>query len=156
VGLKKERILILSSGKLVPKELKPLQDQYLERLGNFNIKTFEIGLYQDQLSEEKNLNLKINELAKSYQNLRVFLLRENGQHYSSHQFAHWLNKGLTNNERFLFVISSQRGFTQEFIELYPNHFSLSLLTFPHKIVSTILVEQIYRAETIIENRPYHY
>ena len=33
--------------------------------------------------------------------------------------------------------------------------SASLLTFPHRLFRLILVEQIYRAYTIISNKPYH-
>ena len=70
-------------------------------------------------------------------------------------FAHWLDSLAQNNKPIALAIGGAAGFSQEVRDAADATCSLSLLTFPHKIARVILVEQLYRAHTILKNHPYH-
>jgi len=82
-------------------------------------------------------------------------LTETGKQRSSVHFAHWLESLAVNNKPIALVIGGAAGFSTEVIEAAHARCSLSLLTFPHKIARVILIEQLYRAHTILKNHPYH-
>jgi 23S rRNA (pseudouridine1915-N3)-methyltransferase len=54
-----------------------------------------------------------------------------------------------------FIIGGADGLDKKIIEKSNWVWSLSELTLPHNLVKVILVEQIYRASTILNNHPYH-
>lgn len=54
-----------------------------------------------------------------------------------------------------FIIGGAEGFSPLLNPYEAEKISLSRLTFTHQITRLILVEQIYRAFTILENLPYH-
>lgn len=54
-----------------------------------------------------------------------------------------------------FVIGGSNGLSSEVISRANYHLSFSSFTFPHQLMRLILVEQIYRAFTIINNKDYH-
>jgi 23S rRNA (pseudouridine1915-N3)-methyltransferase len=53
------------------------------------------------------------------------------------------------------MIAGAEGFSSEVLKLCQERLSLSELTFPHKLARIILVEQLYRAQTIRTGHPYH-
>ena len=54
-----------------------------------------------------------------------------------------------------FIIGGSFGLSQEIKDNSNMVLSASLLTFPHRLFRLILVEQIYRAHTIMNKMPYH-
>jgi 23S rRNA (pseudouridine1915-N3)-methyltransferase len=54
-----------------------------------------------------------------------------------------------------FIIGGADGLDKKIIEDSNLVWSLSKLTLPHNLVKIILVEQLYRASTILNNHPYH-
>jgi rRNA large subunit m3Psi methyltransferase RlmH len=101
------------------------------------------------------LQKKIDSLAKGQQKL-VILLREQGQNYTSVQFAKWVNNQIAQSYTLFFIIGAHLGFNETTLKLYPEGLSLSPMTLPHQLVPLIFFEQLYRAETLVENKPYHY
>jgi len=59
------------------------------------------------------------------------------------------------NKTISFIIGGSFGLSEEIKSKADKIFSASLLTFPHRLFRLILVEQIFRAHTIISNMPYH-
>jgi 23S rRNA (pseudouridine1915-N3)-methyltransferase len=53
------------------------------------------------------------------------------------------------------VINGAAGPGSELVKKAHVQISLSELTFPHKLARLILIEQLYRAETIQAKHPYH-
>ena len=54
-----------------------------------------------------------------------------------------------------FFIGGAYGFEQDFVDKCDVAISLSDLTMGHKIAKTVLLEQIYRAFSLLNNHPYH-
>jgi len=54
------------------------------------------------------------------------------------------------------VVGGPYGFSQKVYDRADMKLSLSRLTFSHQMVRLIIVEQIYRAFTILNNEPYHH
>ena len=88
--------------------------------------------------------------------INVFL-DEDGKQETSTSFAHWLDKQiLIGNTQINFFIGGAYGFEKSLLPSGVNFLSLSNMTFTHQMVRLILLEQIYRAFTIIRREPYHH
>ena len=83
----------------------------------------------------------------------LIALMEQGECLCSIPFAKRLEQ--FENERLVFVIGGADGLTAE-LKLQANwQLSLSPLTFPHELARLMLVEQLFRAQSIVQGRPYH-
>lgn len=86
----------------------------------------------------------------------LVLLDERGQQYSSAELAKWMEQRLAASQRRLvFLIGGAFGFAPEVYARANAQFSMSRLTFSHQMVRLFLLEQLYRAMTILRNEPYH-
>jgi 23S rRNA (pseudouridine1915-N3)-methyltransferase len=84
----------------------------------------------------------------------VILLDEKGEAKTSLEFADFLIN-LSEKVNVVFVIGGVFGVAQSIYERANYCFTLSRLTFTHRMARLILVEQIYRAMMINANRNYH-
>jgi 23S rRNA (pseudouridine1915-N3)-methyltransferase len=78
---------------------------------------------------------------------------EQGECLGSIPFAHRLAQ--FENERLVFVIGGADGLTAALKSEAHWKLSLSPLTFPHELARLMLVEQLFRAQAIVQGRPYH-
>ncbi len=86
----------------------------------------------------------------------LVLLDERGQEFSSVGLAVWLEKKLASpGRRMVFLVGGAFGFSPEIYARAAEKISLSKLTFSHQMVRLFLMEQLYRAMTILKNEPYH-
>ena len=67
-----------------------------------------------------------------------------------------VKKGNMGTKKIVFLIGGAFGIDPAVLERADHRISLSKLTFPHQLVRLILIEQIYRAYTIIKNEKYHH
>ena len=87
----------------------------------------------------------------------LVLLDEKGKEFTSREFSTYLdNKQQTVGKRLVFLIGGPYGFSQRVYDAAQGKISLSKMTFSHQMVRLFLVEQIYRAYTILNNQPYHH
>ena len=87
----------------------------------------------------------------------LYLLDENGSHYSSVEFSEFIQKQMLSGKKSLvFVIGGPFGFSQALYKRANGKISLSKMTFSHQMVRLIFIEQIYRGMTILKNEPYHH
>lgn len=83
-------------------------------------------------------------------------LDENGKQFSSELFAEWLQEQLNRgNSSFHFALGGAFGFDDSVRERADLVLSLSEFTFPFQLSRLILVEQLYRAVSILSGSPYH-
>lgn len=87
----------------------------------------------------------------------LVLMDENGIQMSSKEFSNQMQKfQLSGNKTIVFLIGGAYGFSDEVYKRANMKISLSKMTFTHQFARLILIEQIYRAYTILKNEPYHH
>ncbi len=87
---------------------------------------------------------------------KLVLLDEKGKQYTSEKFADLLQQDMNAGvKRLVFVVGGAFGFSQEVYSAAQGKLSLSEMTFSHQMIRCFMLEQIYRAMTILKNEPYH-
>ncbi len=87
----------------------------------------------------------------------VVLLDEKGRELKSEAFAELLeNRMVDSVRRMVFIIGGAYGVSKEIEERANYVWKLSALVFPHMLVRVILVEQLYRALSILKGEKYHH
>lgn len=81
------------------------------------------------------------------------LLMEQAKTLSSAEFAFRLES--LGSERLAFVIGGADGLTDDLKASARWQLSLSPMTFPHELARLLLLEQLYRAQAILQGSPYH-
>jgi len=84
------------------------------------------------------------------------LLDEKGRRFTSIQLAGFFEKKMNEGRDICLIIGGAYGFSDQVKDECRTTISLSDLTFSHQMVRMILVEQVYRAFTIIRGEPYHH
>ena len=155
------KIKVLLIGKTDDKNLQLLIDKYQKRLGHYI--RFEIEVIPD-LKNAKNLSEKEQKekegallLKKVGPSDQLWLLDEKGKEFRSLEFSKFMqtkmNAGI---KQLVLVIGGPYGFSDELYRKAMGKLSLSKMTFSHQMIRLFLVEQIYRAFTILKNEPYHH
>lgn len=140
-------------GKTRDKNWLALQEDYLRRLSHFvrceiaEIK--ESAPHEGPEIEGKRISEILNQ--KSF----VVLLDVEGRGISSPELAKEIEKWqLRGVKEVAFVIGGAEGVSTEVAEMADYRLSLSFLTFTHEMARVVLLEQLYRAYTIIKGFPY--
>src|SRR6056297_361578 len=154
-------IKLLAIGKTDSAELQQLISIYEKRLGHYV--NFSMALIPDlkktknlseQQQKEKEGELIIKQLSPTD---ILVLLDENGKQYDSVGFSSYLQKKMNSGiKQLVFVIGGPYGFSEAIYRMASGKISLSKMTFSHQMVRLFMVEQIYRAFTILRNEPYHH
>lgn len=85
----------------------------------------------------------------------LIALDERGEPYSSLQLSQLLSRAQAQGKDLLFAVGGDEGLSPELIGQAKLTLSLSRLTLPHRLARLLLVEQLYRAFTILRGEPYH-
>ena len=151
-------IKIISIGNKLNKWESENIDFYLKQLPK-NIKVDFVDLKSQQ-----NPNYSIKEVIKKESQLinskisdKDFVIAwdSSGEQISSEAFSKLIFKNREINNNISFIIGGSFGLSSDILNRSNQILSASLFTFPHKLFRLIMVEQIYRAHTIINNMPYH-
>jgi 23S rRNA (pseudouridine1915-N3)-methyltransferase len=87
----------------------------------------------------------------------LIALDEKGEQLSSEGLAEFIQKRANESTKNLvFLIGGIYGLDESILKKANFRWSLSKLTFPHQLVRLVLVEQVYRACTILNNEKYHH
>lgn len=154
-------IQLICIGKIDSIELRKIISNYENRLKHYLKFNF---LYLPDLKDTKNLSQeqqKAKEALLIEKQLKtsdvVVLLDENGKQFSSVSFSEFLNKKMSSGcKRLVFIIGGPYGFAKTLHQKYTAKISLSKMTFSHQMIRLIFIEQLYRANTILRNEPYHH
>ena len=86
----------------------------------------------------------------------MILLDEKGKEFTSRECAQKLNYYQNNSiKKVCFLIGGAYGFSDEMYNRATEKLSLSKMTFTHQMIRLFFVEQIYRADQILQGKPYH-
>lgn len=154
------KITIITVGKTTEGFIKTGIEEYHRRLKHYL--PLEINAIPDikdrkslsiQQIMEKESILLIDRLPKA---AYIILLDEKGQEFNSVNFSSLLSKQIQSGiKELVFIIGGAYGVTDNLRRYVDLTLSLSLMTFTHQFIRLMLVEQIYRAMTILNNHPYH-
>ena len=155
------KIKLLAIGKTDDKNLQTLIEAYQNRLKHYI--NFEIDVIADiknvkNLTEaqqkEKEGELILKKLSATDV---LILLDEKGTQFSSVTFSEYLQKKMNSGvKQLVLVIGGSYGFSEAVYQQAQGKISLSKMTFSHQMVRLFVVEQLYRAYTILKNEPYHH
>jgi 23S rRNA (pseudouridine1915-N3)-methyltransferase len=87
----------------------------------------------------------------------LIALDERGREFTSHEFAEYLNQTLESGVReMVFAIGGAMGLDESVTGRANRVLALSRWTLTHEMARLVLLEQVYRAFTIIQGKTYHY
>ena len=150
------RIHLLVAGKLRPGPEKSLFEDYLERFARLG-RSVGIGptVVKEWNSVGKGRDMPLWHLA-GFPSSAVCVLDERGCQLSSPEFANFLSEWRDVGVRdAAFVIGGPEGVDISKLAKGSFVLSLSKMVFPHLFARIMLVEQLYRAATILNGTPYH-
>ncbi|SFI06419.1 23S rRNA (pseudouridine(1915)-N(3))-methyltransferase RlmH [Halpernia frigidisoli] len=154
------RINLMCIGKTDDKEISTLLSYYIQRLPkhwNFEIITL------PDVKNAKSLTPELikKEEAKLFQNQLessdlIILLDEKGKQFTSREFSDKIDFFMSISvKRICFLVGGAYGFSDEIYAKASEKISLSKMTFTHQMIRLFFVEQVYRAASILQGKPYH-
>jgi len=148
-------ITLITIGKIKEASLNEAALEYIKRIkpyGRLVIQELKAEPFASTTKDKaKKLEAsRIEAVLDRKSDATVYLLAEHGAQFNSLEFAAKIK-----DRELVLVIAGSLGFAKELEAKYPK-ISLSPLTFPHELARVILLEQIYRAATIINKKEYHY
>lgn len=151
------KIKILLVGKTRQLHLLALMEEYLKRLRHFctltviEVKPAEEGAPAQVMCKEGE-----RLLAKIQPDDYAVTLEIEGRAFSTEQFSRFLaERQEAGRQSLAFVVGGPWGLAEEVRARADTRLSLSKMTFNHEMVRLFLLEQIYRAFTILHHLPYH-
>ena len=153
------RIKIISPAKTRESYILEGEDEYLKRLkADGQVEVLELDIrHSRSLSDDEAKRAEAKAIsAKLGTREYLFILDERGKELSSIQFAELLQSERNmGNSNFTFIIGGPTGLDAELKSKASFALSLSKMTFPYQLTRLILLEQLYRALSIIGGKPYH-
>jgi 23S rRNA (pseudouridine1915-N3)-methyltransferase len=155
------KLKLIFVGKTDVDYLIQANNEYLQRLQNYlPIEIITIP----SLKNLKSLSVEMQKIKEGEQILAaienadfVVLLDEQGKEYRSVEFAQYLQQKMNSGLKSLcLVIGGPYGFSQAVYQIAQQKIALSKMTFSHQMIRLLLLEQTYRAMTILKNEPYHH
>lgn len=149
------KINILCVGNLKDKFFIDASAEYLKRLSRFcqcNVK--ELKEYTNLENIEQIKQAEGQEIMNNLKGYTV-LLDVKGKEMPSEQFATLIKDISLTSSEITFVIGGSYGVSEQVKQKVNFKLSVSPMTFPHRLFRVMLLEQIYRAFTILNNINYH-
>lgn len=137
-------IQIIQVGKTKEKFFKDAENEFLKRLSRYaKVKVETVDDDSKILARAESGSFKV-------------AMEITGEQYDSEQFADFIQRRQFEGGKVTFIIGGPLGLPLEVIEECDFKLSLSKMTFTHQMVRIFLLEQIYRAFTILEGKTYHH
>jgi 23S rRNA (pseudouridine1915-N3)-methyltransferase len=153
------KLTIINIANKMPAWVVDACDEYLKRInyGKYSCRLIEIKADKNPNKPAlENMALEAKKIeAVIPANSLIIALDEKGLKLNSPELATRLNQITINNSQITFIIGGADGIHPDFKSKADLMLQLSSLTFPHALVRVIILEQIYRAISILENHPYH-
>jgi 23S rRNA (pseudouridine1915-N3)-methyltransferase len=137
-----KKICIVTVGKVKEKYLQEGILEYRKRLKPY----CDLEVLHIKDSEIKNESLQISQMIDA----NTYILDEKGACIDSIEFSKLVQK----NDNLKFIIGGPDGILPD-VKKSAKTISLSKMTFTHEMCALFLLEQVYRAFMILNNRKYH-
>lgn len=157
------KITIIQVGKTKEIYSQQAEAEYLKRLSP----SAKINIITLKESSAPNSSVAGHQISKNKEGTEIIkhisdgsfiiCLDEHGKSLSSVQFADFIKeKRDFGGADLTFIIGGPYGLSQEVLSKAKLKLSFSAFTFTHEMIRVLLLEQIYRAFTIIAGKTYHY
>ena len=156
------KITLITVGTLKEDYLRKAMEEYVRRIGAYATWE-EINLKEEKLKDESPASVDTALKAEGERIIAVIpkdalaiALCVEGKQYSSEELAAKIELLPTNGiSEITFVIGDSDGMGEDVKAACDYRLSFSKMTFPHQLMRVILLEQIYRALSIINHGKYH-
>ena len=136
-------------GKTKEPAIRDLTDEYLKRIGRY------VEVEGLALPDEDAL-LKLREKSGTRPAHTLVLMDSAGKQFTSEEFAGYLRDYQDRSPQpLVLVIGPADGFRAETRKAASGSLSLGKMTLAHELARVVLLEQVYRAFTILKGHPYH-
>ena len=153
------KINIVAIGDIKEKYFTDAIKEYSKRLSRFtNLNIIEIKENNPKSDSQKDILSALKKDAleiKKHLSGFIIVLDVKGTEIDSVVLSKQIEKVTQTNSTITFVIGASNGLDEEIKNLANLRLSFSKMTFPHQLMRVILLEQIYRAFTILNNITYH-
>lgn len=139
------KIRIIAVGKIKQTWIQAGLQTYLKRCPGLAIIEIKDSTPEKEYAEILT-HLKPNE--------KLIALSEHGELWDSVKFSHWLAQ-ITTDHAVVFALGGPVGISPKLAAIAHVTLALSPMTFTHDMARLLLVEQLYRAQTILQNGNYH-
>jgi 23S rRNA (pseudouridine1915-N3)-methyltransferase len=146
------KITVAWIGKTKEPAIASLTDEYLKRISRY------VSVEGKSVRDEAALRAMCGRDSRGQSGTRatLILMDSRGREYSSEQFAKFLGDYQDRNPLpVVFAIGGPDGFSDATKSAAQHTISLGEMTLAHELALVVLLEQIYRAFTILKGHPYH-
>jgi 23S rRNA (pseudouridine1915-N3)-methyltransferase len=153
------KIRLITVGKMSDRNMLSLAQRYVERIKH------DMPISMEAVKAEKIASLSTGEIKKRETERILKKLNSHegavvldctGEKMTSEEFADFVRQAAdTGKSQLSFIIGGPLGLSRESLPGTIRRLSLSKMTFPHELTAVLLLEQIYRAMSIIKGNRYH-
>ncbi|MGA8269944.1 MAG: 23S rRNA (pseudouridine(1915)-N(3))-methyltransferase RlmH [Candidatus Sulfotelmatobacter sp.] len=150
------KIKIAWVGKTKEPSIQVLTDEYLKRIARY-VPVEGVALRDEHALLQLCGRAPSAKAGKSAGGRSTLVVMDSrGQQFSSEQFARFIGDYQDRNPLpLIFAVGPADGFTEAGRNAAQQTVSLGPMTLPHELARVILLEQVYRAFTILKGHPYH-
>ena len=146
------KIKVAWIGKTKEPAIQALTEEYLKRISRYAQIEGAALRDEDALLQACGRKGKSSGAKKS----TLVLMDSRGKQFSSEEFAHFLQDYEERNPLpIILAIGPADGFSEATRKAAQHTLSLGAMTMAHELARVVLLEQIYRAFTILKGHPYH-
>ena len=149
------KIKIAWIGKTKEAAIQSLTNEYLKRISRYS-SVEGVALRDEAALLQMCGGAAAAKARKKAVRSTLVLMESRGKQLSSEEFAHFLADYQERNSLpLVLAVGSADGFSEAAIRAAQHTISLGKMTLPHELARVVLLEQIYRAFTILKGHPYH-
>ena len=153
--------LLVLVGKTNDSRIISLIEDYTKRINRYHRLDIQVvpelknkGKMSEKIQKQKEGALILEKLKAGDW---VILLDEKGKTFDSIGFSQYINTRRSgSHKRMVFIVGGPYGFSEEMYARGQEKIALSSMTFSHQMIRVFFLEQLYRANTLLNNEPYHH
>lgn len=142
------KIKVAWVGKTKEAAIQKLTDDYLKRISHY-------AAVEGVSVKDEAAILRVSAGERQGQKHKLILLDPLGKQLSSEELARFIEREQEQALPLLFAIGGADGFSNDARRHASLILSLGKMTLPHELARVVLLEQLYRAFTILNHHPYH-
>ncbi|MBJ7473977.1 MAG: 23S rRNA (pseudouridine(1915)-N(3))-methyltransferase RlmH [Betaproteobacteria bacterium] len=144
------KLLVIAVGHKMPQWVQIACEDYLKRMPREY--TLEVKELKPDITPSKEA-LKIRQVIAKGDH--VIAMDEHGMDITTLHMSKTMTNWRLLGKNIALIIGGANGLDQSILQMANEIWRLSSLTLPHAMARLLLIEQLYRSYTILENHPYH-